>query len=314
MLPSMSERSAKTGVLCGVAAYLVWGLFPIYFKAVESVEPGEILCHRIIWSAVFLAVLLGLRGRWGLAMAAIRNRRVLLTLLASTLLIGVNWYAFIIATTRGHLLQASLGYYINPLVNILLGYVFLGERLRPWQKVSVVLAGMAVLFLTVSLGEIPSLALVLAGSFAFYCLLRKTVRVEAMAGLAVDTALLTPAAAVWLVWLATRHQLSFGTVSPTQTVLLLSAGVITAVPLLWFTVAARRLRLSTLGFLQYITPTGHFLLGVLVYSEPFTRAHEITFACIWVALVIYSADTFRQRKAQASLFPQVMRPTERVPD
>ncbi|HOB73299.1 MAG TPA: EamA family transporter RarD [Phycisphaerae bacterium] len=293
----MRDRTAKIGVLCGVAAYLSWGLFPIYFKAVKQVDAGEILCHRIVWSAVFLAVLMALRGRWGDVVAALRDRRVVLTLLGSTILIAINWFTYILATIHAHVLQASLGYFINPLVSILLGYVFLGERLRPWQKASVTLAVAGVLFLTVNYGQVPSIALILAGSFGFYGLLRKTVRVEAMAGLTVETALLAPLAAGWLVYLAAGGRLSFGHAPTTVNVLLLLAGVVTSVPLLWFTTAARRLRLSTLGFLQYLAPTGQFLLGVLAYSEPFTRADAVAFGLIWAGLAIYSVDTLRRKQA-----------------
>lgn len=291
----MSTRADKAGAIYGIAAYVAWGLFPIYFKAVKEVDAGEILCHRIVWSAVFLVGLMGLRGRLGEARAALRDRRVLATLLATTLLIAVNWYTFIWATTHRHVLQASLGYFINPLVNVLLGYVFLGERLRPWQKFSVGLAGAGVLFLTVSYRQTPSIALILALSFGFYGLLRKTVRVEAMTGLTVETLLLAPAATAWLAYLAGQGRLTFGHASASLDALLLAAGVVTALPLLWFTVAARRLRLSTLGFLQYISPTGHFLLGVLVYSEPFASADAMAFGLIWLALTLYSIDTLRQR-------------------
>jgi chloramphenicol-sensitive protein RarD len=286
----MSERAAKVGVLYGVAAYGAWGLFPIYFKAVASVPPAEVLAHRIVWSSLFLAALLRIRGRWSQAVVAVSDRRVLLTLLGSTSLIGLNWFVFIYAISSDQVLQTALGYYINPLVNVLLGFVFLRERLRIWQRISVALAGTGVLYLAVSFGEAPWIALILAATFGLYGLLRKTVRVEPMAGLTVETALLMPCGVAYLAWLAARGDIVFGPAPLSLDLLLVTAGVLTAIPLLWFTNAARRLRLTTLGFLQYIAPTGQFLLAVLVYDEPFQAAHGITFAFIWTALAIYSID------------------------
>lgn len=287
----MASRSARVGVLYGLAAYGFWGMFPLYFKAVRHVRPEEVLAHRIVWSAVLLAVLVHWRGRWAAALGAVRDRRVMPTLLASTLLIAINWYTYILAVTHNHVLQASLGYFINPLVNVFLGYVFLGERLRLLQKVSVAMAAAGVLYLTLSFGRFPWIALVLASSFGLYGLLRKTVRVEALAGLAVETVLLAPIAALYMAQLAAESRLAFWHVSTGTDGLLLLAGVVTAIPLLWFTNAARRLRLSTMGFLQYLSPTGNFLLAVLVFSEPFSRDHLVTFTCIWTALAVYTLDT-----------------------
>jgi chloramphenicol-sensitive protein RarD len=264
------------------------------------VSAPEVLAHRIIWSVVLLAVLMRVYGRWRVAVAALRDRRTVMTLLGTTGLIALNWFVFIWAVANDQVLQASLGYFINPLVNVLLGFVFLRERLRRWQTFSVMLAAVSVAYLAYSVGAIPLVALVLAGSFGFYGLLRKTAKVDALVGLTVETMLLLPLALAYLGYLAARQECVFGTESWRMNVLLAMGGVITAVPLLWFTNAARRLRLATLGFLQYVAPTGHFLLAVVAYGEPFARTHLISFACIWTALLIYSLDTARHSRPHAS--------------
>ena len=289
------------GVAYGIAAYGWWGLVPVYFKAVATVPAVEVLAHRILWSVVLLAVWMRLRGRWPAAAAAMRNRRTVITLLATTVLIAGNWYVFIWAVANDHVLQASLGYFINPLVNVLLGFVFLGERLRTWQTLAVGLAAAAVLYLTLVCGQFPWIALVLAGTFGFYGLLRKTAKVDAPVGLTVETTLLLPLALAYLTYVGVEGELAFGARSRWTDLLLVLAGAVTALPLLWFTNAVRRLRLATLGFLQYIAPTGHFLLAVGLYHEPFTAAHGITFGCIWTALAIYSIDTARSAGAGRNL-------------
>ena len=286
-----ARRAARAGVGYGVAAYGWWGLVPVYFKAVAHVAPAEVLAHRIIWSVVLLAVLMRIYGRWRAAVAALRSRSTVITLLGTTTLIALNWFVFIWAVVHDRVLEASLGYFINPLVNVLLGFVFLRERLRRWQMLSVALAAVGVAYLTFNYGQVPIIALVLAGSFGLYGLLRKTAKVDALTGLTVETTLLAPLALAYLGVLAWGHECSFGTESWRTSGLLALGGVITAVPLLWFTNAARRLRLATLGFLQYLAPTGHFLLAVVAYGEPFSQVHLICFACIWTALVIYSIDT-----------------------
>jgi len=292
-------HETRRGILYGVLAYGWWGFIALYFRAVQSVTPLEVLAHRIIWSALLLLLLLAARGRLRDLAAAVRHRRTLLTLAASTVLIAVNWYVFIVAVTTGHVLQASLGYYINPLVNVLLGFLFLGERLRAAQRWSVLLAAVGVAWLGVSFGEVPVVALVLATSFGLYGLLRKTVRADALTGLAFETLLLLPAAALFLVRAHAAGQLAFLHRSSRLDLLLVAAGPITALPLLWFANAARRLRLATLGFLQYLSPSLQFLLAVTVFGERFTPAHRVAFACIWTALAIYTADAVRASRAPA---------------
>jgi len=282
------------GVAYGLAAYLFWGFVPVYFKAVAHVAALEVLAHRVVWSVVLLAILLRISGSWRSLAGAMGSRRTVLTLLGTTTLIATNWFVFIWTVAHNQVLQASLGYFINPLVNVLLGMVFLRERLRPWQTFSVLLATAGVGYQTWQLGTLPAVALLLAFTFGFYGLLRKTAPVEAVVGLTVETFLLVPLALVYLGYLWRDGALCFGHASWQTNVLLPLGGVVTAVPLLWFTHAARRLRMATLGFLQYLAPSLQFLLAVAAYDEPFTRTHMVSFACIWTALAIYSTSTALQ--------------------
>ena len=286
-----SDRAAtRAGLAYGLAAYGWWGLVPIYFKAVAHVPAPQVLAHRVIWSVVLLAVLMRAFGRWRAAGQALRHRRTVVTLLGTTVLIATNWFVFIWAVAHAQVLQGSLGYFVNPLVNVLLGAVFLGERLRRRQAMSVALAAVGVTYLTLSYGRFPTIALLLASTFGFYGLLRKTAAVDALVGLTLETALLTPVAIGYLIWLASRGESAFGGGSWRTDVLLALGGVVTAVPLLWFANAVRRLRLATIGFLQYIAPTMQFLLAVAIFGEPFTARHAVAFGCIWAALSMYSLD------------------------
>lgn len=288
-------RETRKGVLYGVLAYLTWGFSVFYFKALGSVPPVEILAHRIVWSVPLLLGWLAWRGRLGDLRQALSQRRTILILLVTTVLIGSNWLVFIFTVATGRIVQSSLGYYINPLVNVLLGVVFLGERLRRMQIASVLLATVGVTYLTLSYGELPLLSLFLAGTFGLYGLLRKTVRADGPVGLTVETSLLLPAALFFLVYREARGELVFTHTSWRVDLLLPLAGVVTTVPLVWFANAVRRLRLATMGFLQYLSPSLQLLLAIAVYGEPFTRAHLVTFGCIWLALALYSYDAWRQR-------------------
>jgi chloramphenicol-sensitive protein RarD len=301
-LPHDDEaRRTRAGLLFGLGAYLAWGFIPAYFKLLGHVPPLTILAHRIVWSVAFLALLLTFQRKWGEVRAALRSRRTMLALLCSTALIAVNWYVFIWAVDRGQLLQASLGYFINPLVNVLLGVVVLRERLTAGQVAGLALATAGVVVMTVGTGGVPWVALSLAISFALYGLLRKTAPVAPLAGLSVETAILFPAALLVAVGAlsvpAGRHPaggLSGGTLA-----MLSAAGVITAVPLLWFAAAARRLRLSALGFLQYLAPTCQFLLAVFAYDEPFSTRQLVAFSLIWAALLAYTLESLlRLRSAR----------------
>lgn len=290
-----TDRATTAGILYGLAAYLWWGLCPVYFKSVAHVPALEVLAHRVVWSLLLLAVLLGRRGDLTATLQQARQGRLMLTLTVSAVLVGLNWFVFIWAVANGHLLEASLGYFINPLVNVLLGMVVLRERLRPLQWTSIALATAGVAVMAVKLGGLPVISLVLAFSFAVYGLLRKTAPIGGMAGLMLETAVLAPVALAALWWWQRGGVLVFGHLDRATDLLLVLAGAVTALPLVWFANAARRLRYSTVGFLQYVAPSGQFLLAVFAYAEPFARTRLLAFVLIWIALAVFSADLWRQR-------------------
>lgn len=292
----MSREDFRKGVAYGVAAYGMWGLIPIYFKALSGVPALEILAHRIVWSVVLLVPLVLMRGQWPELRRVISSRKTLATLILTTVLIAVNWYLFIWAVDHDRVLEASLGYFINPLINVMLGMVFLGEKLSRPAAAAVVLAGLGVSVQVVMVGELPWIALTLAFSFGLYGLLRKTASVGAVVGLAVETSMLMLPAAGYLVWARRTGGLYLGSGDPSVDVLLVLAGAVTAAPLLCFTSAARLLPLTTLGFLQYVAPSGQFMLAVLAYGEVLTTGRIITFVCIWIALAIFTTDQIRRSK------------------
>ena len=254
-----SQRRA--GLLFGLGAYLAWGVMPLYFKALAHVSALEIVAHRVIWSMVFMAALVALWRRWPAIRAALGTGRVLITLLITTLLIGTNWLIFIYAVVSGHVLEASLGYYLNPLVNVLLGVVLLKEKLSRAQVFATLLAAAGVAVLAAGAGSGLWISLTLAATFAVYGFLRKIVAVDSLEGLSIETALLSPLALAWLVWLQADGSAAFASVTLTTDLLLVLGGAVTAIPLLMFTAAARRLPYSTLGFLQYVAPSLQFLLA-----------------------------------------------------
>ncbi len=286
-------RRQTAGVFYGLAAYFWWGLAPLYFKAVGHVPPDEILAHRILWSCLLLGLILWRRGELREVGAVARDRRLLTTLAASTVLIAVNWFVFIWAIANGRLLQASLGYFINPLVNVVLGVVILKERLRRPQAAALALAAVGVALMGLRVGGIPAVSLVLAVSFSLYGLLRKQAPVGGVVGLAVETGLLAPVALLYLVWLGGEGRLVFSRLDARTDLLLAAAGVITALPLVWFANAARRLRLSTVGILQYLSPSLQFLLAVAAFGEPFALGELASFGLIWAGLAIYTVDAVR---------------------
>ena len=283
MTQTEAQRT-RTGILYALATFGAWGLNPFYFKAVDEIPAIEVIAHRVIWSSLLLAGLITVGRQWPQVRAAVMERRTLTTLFLTSLIIGANWLIYIHAMDTSQVLQASLGYYINPLVNILFGRVFLAERLSPAQMVAVAIAAAGVLILAIAFGEPPWLALGLAGTFATYGLLRKLARVEALPGLFIETVFLLPAALALLLVIGTR----FGHADLTTDLLLMAAGPVTALPLLWFTAAARRLKLSVLGFFQYFSPSCQFLLAVFAFGEHFGPAHYVTFACIWTAIAIFT--------------------------
>ena len=283
-------RSPQTsGLLYALSAYLAWGLSPIYFKALRPTGPLEILSWRVVASVALLGIMTVVMGRGAEVTRSLSDRRRALTFVATTLLISCNWVLYIWSVNSGHLLEASLGYFMNPLVTILLGVVFLKEGLDRRQQFAVGLAAVGVVWLGVTHGKLPWISLVLAVTFALYALLRKKARIDAVAGLLVETSFLAPLAVGWLVWLWWRGEAHFGT-STGMSALLLSAGAVTALPLVWFTLGVHRLRLSTMGILQYVAPTLQFLLAVLAYREPFGAAQAVTFVFIWAGLALYTVD------------------------
>ena len=291
--PADPRTDARDGLFYGLAAFVAWGFIPLYFHALHGVPAEEVLAHRVVWSAVFLGGFLAWRGRLGDVVALLRTPRTLRALALSTGLIVVNWYLFIWAVENARLVDASLGYYINPLANVLLGALVLHERLSRAQKAAVALALAGVLFQVASLGTVPVLGLVLAASFALYGLVRKTVAVDAPVGLAGETLLALPFAAGYLAWRALDGSLAFGQGPTTQTLLLVAAGPVTALPLLWFVHAARRLRYATVGLLQYVAPTLQFTLAVAVFGEAFQPSRLVTFGLVWSGLALYSWDSLR---------------------
>ena len=293
-----SQRRA--GFLFGLGAYLVWGVMPLYFKALAHVSALEIVAHRVLWSLVFLGALVALWRRWPAIRTALANRKVLATLAITTLLIGVNWLTFIYAVVAGHVLEGSLGYYLNPLVNVLLGVVLLKEKLTRAQIFATLLAAAGVAVLAAGAGSGLWISLTLAATFAIYGFLRKIVDVDSVEGLTIETFLLAPIALVWLLWLHNEGSAAFANVGFATDLLLVFGGALTAIPLLMFTAAARRLPYSTLGFLQYIAPSLQFLLAVLVFGEPLTTAHIICFGAIWTALAIFSFEGLRAFRDRAT--------------
>jgi chloramphenicol-sensitive protein RarD len=279
------------GLIYAAAAFVIWGLSPVYWKALGAVPALEITMHRVVWSFLFLMGLILMQRRRHEFAEILKNGRMLLTLLSSAILVSGNWLLYIWAVNNNYMLQASLGYYINPLVNVMLGLLFLRERLRRPQILAVLMAAGGVLYQTISYGEFPWISLTLALSFGLYGLIRKVAPVGALVGLAVETMLLSPPAVIYIVYLNSQGADTIFRVSLKLDLLLIGCAPLTAAPLLFFTLGAKRLYLSTLGLMQYIGPSGMFLLALFYYHEPFTAAQIWTFVMIWAALVIYSTDS-----------------------
>ena len=293
----------KQGILAGIGAYLFWGLFPIYWKFLVEVPALEILAHRMVWSLVVMLLILVLGRDRAWLNAALRDRRVLLIYTLAAALLGVNWYTYIWAVNAGFVVESSLGYFINPLVSMLFGVVFLKEHLRRGQLIAVSIAVAGVLYLTFSYGALPWIALVLSMTFGLYGLIKKTAPLGSAHGFTLETLALFLPAFAFLILQEARGVGAFGHQGALTTALLAFAGPVTSIPLLLFGVAARRIPLSMVGFLQYIAPTGQFLLGVLAYHEPFPPTRLVGFATIWVALAVYSLEGVifnRRRVAEAS--------------
>jgi chloramphenicol-sensitive protein RarD len=289
-MPAAGTGAGQAGLWYALAAVTIWGLFPIYIKGMSEANPLEILCHRIIWSMPVTAAMVALRRGWPDLAQDLRRPGVLLTLMGSALFITLNWLGYIYAVNSGQVLQTSLAYFIYPLLNTLLGRIFLGERLRRGQVAAVILALSGTLVLAIGYGQTPWLALMLACFFGFYGLLRKRVAIDAVGGLFVETALLTPLALACLWVLDTRGQMAFFQTGWSTQTLLLAAGLATSLPLVWFTRASRRMSLTALGMCTYLGPTLQFLLAVFLYGEPFTGIHMVSFALIWSGLLLFMGE------------------------
>lgn len=287
-----SDRGSRAGLAYGLGAYVIWGFIPVYFRAVSHVPSSLVLCHRIVWSALFMSAMVSLRREWSPILTAVRQPRNLVLLSTGAILIAVNWLTFIYAVASRQLLQASLGYFVNPLLSIALGMIFLRERLRPLQWVAVGIAGIAVVNLATRAVGFPWIALLLAASFGFYGLVRKKVNINSVHGLLVESVVLAPFALVALLVLPSVHP-SAGTLG-----LLSLSGVITAVPLLCFGAALRRLKLSTMGFLQYVGPTLQFLVAIVLFKEVMDPVKLTSFVICWIAIAVYVADSIWKRYPQ----------------
>ena len=290
----------RSGILYAALAFLCWGLFPLYFHALDEVPPLQILAHRMVWSLAFLLILLVLRRQWKW-LEQVRRPRVFFSFVLSALLLSANWLVYIWSVTNHHVIEASLGYFINPLVNIMLGYLILKERMRPAQWAAIAVAALGVGWLTWQAGTVPWIALILAFSFGAYGLLRKTAALGALEGLSFETMVLFPLAAGYVIWLTVNGQNMFLTTeSGTTRWLLVMAGPFTAIPLLLFATGARKIPLSILGLLQYLSPTLQFLLGVMLFKEAFTADRLVGFALIWGALILFAGEGLLRRSPAAA--------------
>jgi chloramphenicol-sensitive protein RarD len=288
----------RRGLMFGLAAYGLWGIVPVYWKLIAHVGPLEQLGHRVVWGFVVLAALAWMLGRGEALVLALRDRRVLVMMAISGALLAINWGVFVYAVATDQLLDASVGYFINPLVSVALGTIVLRERLRRLQWLAIVIAMIGVGLITWRAGRLPWIAVVVSTTFGCYGLVRKTARVDALVGTTIETGLMLPVAVGYFIWLG-RSNIAFLGIDRTTDLLLFATGVVTAGPLLLFTGAARRLPLATVGFLQYLAPSGQFLLAVFVYGEPFAAEQLAAFACIWVALATFSIDMIRTRPASS---------------
>ena len=291
----------RRGAVFGATAYLLWGIFPLYFPLLDPAGAVEVLAHRVVWSLVVVAVLVQVTRRWPAVRVVVADRRKVLRLGAAAAFLAVNWGVYIYGVTTDRVVETSLGYFINPLVTVMLGVVVLRERLRPAQWAALGVATVAVVFLAVEAGRLPWIALVLAVSFGIYGLLKKTSHVGALVGLTVETAVLAPLAVAYAIAIQLSGDATLTSHGPGHAALLALTGVITAVPLLFFGAAASRVPLTTLGLLQYLAPTMQFLLGVLFFHEDMSVARLLGFCLVWVALVMFTVDLLGQRKRTVPL-------------
>lgn len=272
----------------GFLAFTAWGLLPLYWKLLDQIPAGEILAHRIFWSFVFVGGILAISGSWKSLKELLVNKKNMLVIFMCAVIISLNWFTYIWAVNSKLVIEASMGYYINPLVAVLLGITILKEKTDFWQWVAIALAAIGVAILITQYGKIPWVALTLAITFAFYSLFKKIIDVDSISGLAVETLFLAPIALFYIIFIQSQGTGSLGSISPLVMILLFSSGVATATPLLWFAKGASKIQLSTIGFLQYLAPTISLILGIFVFKEQFTKVHFISFSFIWAAIIIYT--------------------------
>ncbi|HTJ78666.1 MAG TPA: EamA family transporter RarD [Rariglobus sp.] len=296
--PAVQANSAR-GTFAALGSYLCWGLFPLFWKHLSSVNAFELIAHRHVWSLVTVAALLTWLGGWREVAAACRQPALVGRTLAASVLLTGNWLIFVWGVNAGHVIECSLGYFLSPLANVLLGRFVLGEHLSARQAWALVLAGVGVGVLVFKVGHVPWIAFGIVATWAGYSLLKKKMPLAALPGFTLETLLLAPVALAFLAWLTFTGRGALGHVDTTTTVLILSSGVVTALPLLMFAEAARHLRLTTLGLLQYLVPTCQFLLGWLVYHERFTSDRALAFAFIWAGLALYGSDLLRRTRTSS---------------
>lgn len=283
------------GVLSGLAAFAAWGLLPAYWKQMQAAGPFEILCHRIVWSCIFLFVIISVQKRWAEVGSIVRTPAKIKGLILSGLLIGLNWFVYIRAVNTGRVVETSLGYYINPLMNVLIGFLLLGETFSRVQSLAVFCAFAGVMYSIFAYGTLPLFALTLAVSFGLYGYARKKIQTAPIPGLFIETMVLFVPALGYILYKMVLSETGFMK-DPGLTLWMIGAGVVTSLPLLWFAVAAKRLNLSTIGILQYLSPSLAFILGVFVYKEPFTRHHLVTFGCIWIGVFLYTWESLTRHR------------------
>ena len=288
--------SSLIGFIYGIAAYILWGFLPLYWKLLNKIPATEILAHRILWSFVFLWTILYFSGNLQKYKEVFKDRLNIVRISCATIFITINWGTYIWAVNSNHIVEASMGYYINPLIVIVLGVVVLKEKLNTWQRVSLIMATIGVCIITISYGQIPWISLILALSFGLYGLMKKMIPVASTVGLALETALLMPFTLIYIIFRQVSGVGALGNVSTVTTFILIGTGIATALPLLWFAKGTRRIPLSSMGFLQYIAPTISLALGVFVFKEHFTKTHIVSFGFIWGGLIIYSISQVNQMR------------------
>lgn len=289
------RRQIRHGTLAGIGTYIIWGVVPIFFKQIDTIPAGEVIAHRVVWSLLLMAIYLWLTQGFAVVKTVLREPRQMARIAIASLLVGTNWLIFVYGVNQGRILETSLGYFILPLLNVALGVIVLNEKLRRLQWLAVTLAAIGVTIEAIRVGGLPWISLTLAATFGFYGLMRKQLPLDSANGLFLETACMTPLALGYLLWLSFNGQSHFG-VSTQVDLMLAATGVVTAIPLLLFAIAARRLPLSTIGFLQYLAPTISFMIAIFLYHEPMNVHRALGFAMIWTALIVYSIDMLRARR------------------